>query len=136
MNVVDAGPLVALIDKADQHHQECAEEAARLPVAPMLTTWPCFTEAMHLLGREGGFAFQEKLWQVVFEEKLVLCDLSQAEALRCSELMRKYRDLPMDFADASLIAVAESRSLRNIFTIDSQFHIFRLADGQSLEIVP
>lgn len=101
-----------------------------------MTTWPCFTEAVHLLGREGGFPFQEKLWQMHFQGKLTFCELSQKDPLRCLELMEKYQDLPMDFADTSLIVVAENLSLRKVFTIDNQFHIFRLANGDSLEIVP
>jgi predicted nucleic acid-binding protein len=137
MTLVDAGPLVALIDVADLHHERCANEAASLPVAPMLTTWPCFTEAMHLVGRKGGFPFQEKLWQMHFQGKLDFCNLSRKDAARCSELMQKYQDMPMDFADASLVAIAENnKSLRKVFTIDNQFHAFRLADGHFLEIVP
>ncbi len=51
-------------------------------------------------------------------------------------LMEKYRDTPMDLADASLVVVAESRSLRRLFTLDSDFRIYRLADGSVLEVVP
>jgi hypothetical protein len=51
-------------------------------------------------------------------------------------LMEKYRDTPMDLADASLIAVAESRSLRQVFAIDGDFYVYRLADGSALEVVP
>ena len=51
-------------------------------------------------------------------------------------LMKKYQDRPMDLADASLIAIAESHSLRRVFTLDSDFHIYRLADGTALKAVP
>lgn len=51
-------------------------------------------------------------------------------------LMEKYRDTPMDLADASLVAVAESRSLRRIFTLDSDSHVYRLADGSTLDVIP
>jgi len=51
-------------------------------------------------------------------------------------LMRKYQDQPMDLADASLVVVAESRSFRRIFTLDSDFHIYRLADGSALQVLP
>lgn len=50
-------------------------------------------------------------------------------------LMEKYHDTPMEMADASLIAVAESRSLHDIFTLDSDFYIYRLADGSSLRVI-
>jgi predicted nucleic acid-binding protein len=51
-------------------------------------------------------------------------------------LMAQYRDTPMDLADASLVAVAESLRLRRVFTIDSDFYVYRLADGSALEVLP
>ena len=62
--------------------------------------------------------------------------LTRAETARVAELMEQYRDTPMDLADASLIAVAESRSLRLAFTVDRQFYIYRLNDGAALDVVP
>jgi len=50
--------------------------------------------------------------------------------------MEKYQDTPMDLADASLVAVAESLSIRDVFTLDSDFRIYRLADGSTLNIIP
>jgi predicted nucleic acid-binding protein len=50
-------------------------------------------------------------------------------------LMAKYQNVPMDAADASLVAVAESRGFRRLFSIDSDFYIYRLADGSVLEVV-
>jgi predicted nucleic acid-binding protein len=68
--------------------------------------------------------------------RLVLCDLSNPEVERMALLMDKYRDLPMDLADASLIVVAETQSLRRVFTLDNDFRVYRLADGSALEVVP
>lgn len=50
--------------------------------------------------------------------------------------MDKYRDQPMDLADASLVAAVEHLGLRRVFTIDRDFHVYRLADGSALELVP
>lgn len=55
---------------------------------------------------------------------------------RMAALMEKYQDTSMDLADASLVAVAESRALRQIFTLDSDFRIYRLRDGSMLEVIP
>ena len=49
--------------------------------------------------------------------------------------MKQYQDVPMDLADASLISIAESRGYTRIFTIDSDFYIYRLADGSVLEVI-
>ena len=49
--------------------------------------------------------------------------------------MEKYKDTPMDLADASLVAAAERLGLTRIFTVDSDFYVYRLADGTALEVV-
>jgi predicted nucleic acid-binding protein len=53
-----------------------------------------------------------------------------------AELMAKYQDLPMDFADASLVAAAEVLGVRRVFTLDGDFHVYRFADGASVEVIP
>ena len=66
----------------------------------------------------------------------MLQDLSKEETDRMDELMDKYRDLPMDLADASLVAVADQLGMNTIFTLDKDFHIYRLRDGSGFKIVP
>lgn len=67
---------------------------------------------------------------------LVLHDLSTAEIARMELIMVKYLDLPMDLADASLVAAAERLRIRQVFTLDGDFRIYRLADGSMLEVIP
>jgi predicted nucleic acid-binding protein len=134
--LTDAGALVAILDDDDSHHEECAKFAAQLPAKPLLTTWACFTEAMYLVGAAGGFPFQDELWGLRRDGKLSLLDISDDEADRMYTLMEQYADVPMDLADASLVAVAEARGFRQLFTVDSDFYIYRLADGTVLEKVP
>ena len=55
---------------------------------------------------------------------------------RMPALMERYRDLPMDLADASLVALAEERRLRQVFTLDADFRVYRLPDGQAFEVLP
>ena len=135
MTLTDTGPLVALINAGDQHHSVCAATYPQL-ATPLLTTWPCLAEAMHLLQRHGGYRYQAALWSMYFRGQLALHQLTRAETARVAELMEQYRDTPMDLADASLVAVAESRSLRLAFTVDRQFYIYRLNDGSALDVVP
>lgn len=136
MTLTDTGPLVALLDADDASHAACMAAAGRLPPGPLLTTWVCFTEAMYLLSSVGGYPYQAALWGLRAAGRLVLHDLTLAEADRMATLMARYRDTPMDLADASLVAVAESRGLRRVFTIDSDFYIYRMADGAALDVVP
>ena len=121
MTLTDTGPLVALLDKDDSRHADVVAAAKRLPAGPLLTTWPCFTEAMDLLGTVGGYRYQAELWRLQSARRLVLHELTAAECGRAAALMEKYRDAPMDLADASLVAVAEALNLRQVFTIDSHF---------------
>lgn len=136
MTLTDAGPIIAILNRDDTHHPACVAAAARLPPGPLLTTWPCFTEAMHLLGQVGGHRYQAALWNLRATGDLRLHDLSSDEADRAAFLMAKYADSPMDLADASLVASAEHLDIRHIFTLDHHFRIYRLSDGTVLEMVP
>ncbi|XCN71169.1 MAG: PIN domain-containing protein [Candidatus Electrothrix aestuarii] len=136
MILTDTGPLLALLDRRDAHHQRCLDFLRTLPPEPMRTTWPCFTEAMYLLGATGGYHYQSFLWKLVEEANLELHDLTDSEIKKMNALMRIYRDTPMDMADASLMAVAETMRLKQIFTIDNDFYIYRFADGSGPEVVP
>ena len=69
------------------------------------------------------------------EGKLVLLDITDAEADRMDALMQQYANVPMDLADASLVAAAEIRGIKRVFTIDSDFYIYRLADGSMLDVI-
>ena len=59
--LTDAGPLVAIVDEGDPSHAVCMAQLPLL-VPPMVTTWPCFTEAMYLAGSAGGHRAQDALW--------------------------------------------------------------------------
>jgi uncharacterized protein len=133
--LIDAGPLVALLDADDPQHAACVAAARSLPAELLLTTWPCFTEAMYLLGEVGGYRYQAALWNLRATGRIHLRELSSEEAGRMAALMDKYQDTPMDLADASLVAVAESLSLRQIFTLDRDFYVYRLQDGTAFEVV-
>lgn len=136
MTLTDTGPLVALLDRGDPYHRAASVAARSLPPAPLVTTWPCLTEAMYLLGRATGFAGQDALWGMIAAGRLVIRESGPGEADRLADLMRTYRDLPMDLADASVVAAAESTGERRVFTFDGHFRIYRLRDGSVLEVTP
>lgn len=136
MNLTDTGPLVAIADKNDPDHLRCVATTKKLPKFPLLTTWPCFTEAMYLLYREGGYRAQEDLWQLWRKGIVVVHELTSTEADRMDVLMQQYQDAPMDLADASLVAVAESFNLSRIFTLDDHFYAYRIHQTGVFEVVP
>lgn len=135
MTLTDAGPLIALIDKSDGDHARCVAALDDLD-APLVSTWPVFTEACYLLGDRVGWQGQDALWRVVLRDDLQLVDMSAALRGRSRDLMAQYRDLPMDLAGASLVALAESKRLRRVFTLDEDFRVYRLPGRRSFEVVP
>ena len=135
MILVDAGPLVALIDRGEQDHDLCLKTLSSLS-APMVTTWPAFTEAMYLLGSAGGWKAQEALWKLLERGDLQLVALDTPLQNRARALMTKYRDMPMDLADASLVALAEALELTRVFTLDSDFQVYRWKGKRRFEILP
>jgi predicted nucleic acid-binding protein len=132
--LTDAGPLIALIDRRDAEHARCVAAARRL-VGPMLSTWPAFTEAMYLLGARAGWRGQEPLWRMVRGGHCVLAEVTPGTLVRVHALMEQYRDLPMDLADASLVAVAEERGLHEVFTLNTDFRVYRLPGGRAFDLV-
>ena len=102
----------------------------------MVTTWPVLTEAMFLLSDEGGWQAQRALWAMIEREALTLADLGAPEIVRARALMEKYRDMPMDIADATLVAVAEARGLKRVFTLDSDFGVYRFRGRETFELIP
>lgn len=133
MILIDAGPLVALVDADDKYHDRCVETVASIREA-MVTVWPAFTEAMYLLRSN---PLQEALWQILESGTLHIGDLDAGDCARMRFLMHKYRDLPMDLADAALVRVAEREKIGRIFTIDRRdFEIYRPAGFRRFEILP
>lgn len=135
MTLTDAGPLIAIIDADEPDHEACLDALDHVTL-PLVTTWPAFTEAMYLLGRAGAATGQRALWLLVETGRLTLADLSPVAVKRSAQLMEQYADLPMDLADASLVALAEELGERRIFTLDSDFRIYRLRGRQHFDMIP
>lgn len=135
MTLVDAGPLVAILDGGDVGHHRCVNIVGSL-AAPLVTTWPAFTEAMYLVGQRGGWTAQDGLWRLVLRGTLIIHSLENGELRRARELMRRYRDLPMDLADATLVAFAEAHRITQVFTLDKDFRVYRLHGRKAFTIVP
>lgn len=126
--------MVALVDRDDPYHARSAATVRTLPPEPLVTTWQCVTEAMHLLARSGGHPAQEKLWGFFARRTIRIYYPDPVEEERMRALMRQYRDTPMDLADASLVSAAERLDVRRVFTLDGHFHAYRTSRGP-MEVV-
>jgi predicted nucleic acid-binding protein len=92
---------------------------------------------MYLLGEAGGWRAQESLWSMLQQGDLEIAFQGPDDYERMRALMHKYRDHPMDLADASLVRLAEERSLRDIFTLDERdFRTYRIRAHQTFRIWP
>jgi predicted nucleic acid-binding protein len=135
MTLVDAGPLIALLDSREPDHQRCVAALKTINL-PLLTTWSAFTEAMYLVGRAGGWPAQKALWQLVLNQDLDIATHPAEARPRIAKLMERYADRPMDLADATLVALAEERDEKRIFTLDSDFGIYRIHGRGRFELLP
>ena len=121
--LVDTGPLVALLDRSDPYHTIC-QETLRSFEDRLVTVWPVVTESMYLL--RAYWHAQNAFWEMIAAGAVEIFPLGTDDVARMRDLMRKYRDLPMDLADAALVRVAERERLRRIFTLDRRdFQIYR-----------
>ena len=124
MILIDAGPLVALVDADDQHHAACraAFETMRQPLG---TVWPVLAETMYLLSDLPRA--KDLVWEMIARGGVQNLPLGAADVPRIRELMLQYSNRPMDLADAALIRVAEREGLRKFFTVDRKdFAVYRL----------
>jgi len=122
--LIDAGPLVALVDADDQHHAKCVATLKQVR-EPLATVWPPVVEAMYLLS--GLPLAQEALWEMLERGAVLLLPLDSNDIPRIRELTRKYVNRKMDFADAALLRAAERENTRKIFTVDRRdFSVYRL----------
>ena len=134
MILIDAGPLVALVDADDQHHAKCVTALKTLR-EPLATVWPPLVEAMYLLSDQS--AAQEALWEMLERGAVLLLPFDSSDIPRTRELMRKYADRPMDLADAALLRVAEREGLRKVFTVDRRdFSVYRLHNRTRPILIP
>jgi uncharacterized protein len=123
--IADTGFWLALANRKDCHHAT-AQRALEAAKEPLVTTWPVMTETCHLLGVRLGADAAEKFMSSAAAGAFHLFDLNLEHLARVLQLMRKYRDLPMDLADASLVILAEHLGHGRILSTDLRdFHAYR-----------
>lgn len=120
MIIADTGFFVALLVRSDKHHHAAVAAGRRHAKEPLITTWPVLTETTHLMQRIGGPAASTALLASIEAGAAQLFELTISHLGRVRVLMEKYRDLPMDLADASLVLCAEETGSGRIFSTDTR----------------
>ncbi len=124
--LLDAGPLVAMLDKREQWHSWAITQMRQVQV-PLLTCEPVITEACFLLKHLPPALRQLHHW--ADQGLLKILRLANGDLAPALALMEHYSNVPMSFADATLVRHSEDHPEAHIFTLDSDFTIYRRADG-------
>ena len=131
--LLDTGGLVGLLDRSQSVHGKCVD-FYRTWEGPVVTTEAVLTESTHLLsGTAGGIA---ACIDFVLRGGVILVPSSEPSLQRCRALLDKYSDLPMDFADATLVVLAEELNTDLVFTLDRDFSVYRIRGRKHFRILP
>jgi hypothetical protein len=132
--LLDTGAFIALVDRSERRHAECVAVLERWE-GPVLTTEAVLTETLYLVGP--GWGAQKVCLEFFLRGAFLLIPSSQASLRRVAVLVEKYEDLPMDFADATLVALAEDLQSDQVFTLDHRgFTAYRLLGRKPFRLMP
>jgi uncharacterized protein len=120
--IVDTGPLVAFLDRAEKHHRWVAERIEELDT-PLLVCEPVLAEAMHLLARFSRA--HDALFGLLENGALMIALRIDEHISALRKLHQKYRDRPMSLADACIVRMAEIYERHVVLTLDSDFSVYR-----------
>lgn len=128
--LIDAGPIIALFNKNDKYHEKIKEFMKNYK-GLLLSTWPVVTEVSHML----DFNIQTQIDFLTWINLggVILENIDNEDISRIIELSRKYSDVPMDLADASLVVLSEKKNIKEIITIDSDYYIYRTIKKEMIE---
>lgn len=130
--LLDTGPLVAFFNPRDTHHVWALEQTRRL-VAPLVTCEAVLTEAYHLLGHVPNARAALRQWIRLGRVTAPLRFDEHAEEV--TQLLERYADLPMDFADACVVRLADVLRLP-VFTLDVRdFSIYRIGRHEAIPLI-
>ena len=131
---LDTGPWVALIDRSETRHAECVQWLKNFS-GKLYSTEAVLTEVLYLLNF--SITAQCAALDFVLESIVEIVPANTMSLKKTKNLMKKYADLPMDFADATIVCLATETRMQNVVTFDRKdFTIYRLPNSQSFTIMP
>ena len=134
MILIDTGPIVAFFDKDDRFHTVCTDILKGIH-APLMTTWSVITECFFLL--DFSWQVQEDLWTFLLRGGIDIHPLQKEHRMKCRDQMKRYHDLPMDLADATLVALADALNVSKVFTLDHKdFSVYRFQQKKQFTLIP
>ena len=130
--LIDSGPLIALFHTGDNHHKKIRDFLKKKPYC-FISTLAVITEVSHFVQVNANA--QRDFYEWVIYKGVIISDINQNDMPRILELTSKYADLPMDFADATLVVTAEKTGIREIISLDKDFDIYRLPGREKIHNV-
>ncbi len=132
--LLDTGAFVALVDRSERRHADCVAVLEGWS-GGIVTTEAVLTETLHLVGPR--WQAQKQCLEFLLRGAFVLVPASHTSLLRVAALMEKYRDVPMDYADATLVALGEEIGCDAVFTLDRRgFSAYRLKSRKAFQVLP
>ncbi len=128
--LIDSGPLIALFDRSDKYHKKVLDFLKNFN-GELITTWAVITEVSHMLDFNLEVQIDFLKWIEVGGVRIY--EISQKELKDIRRMIKKYSNIPMDLADATLMYVAYKENLNYIVSIDSDFNIYRTLKKLSLK---
>ena len=132
--LLDTGPIIATLDASDQWHRSCAAAVTEL-IERCVTTEAVVTEACHMVAR--GRARASLVLDFLLDADVPILALDRLAMRHAARLMDRYATVPMDFADAALVTLADALHLSAVLTTDRRgFRAYRPASGKAFQIYP
>jgi len=132
--LIDTGAILAFLDQDDRWHARCVAALSSLSL-PLATSAAVLTELFHLLRNHPRQ--KAAAWTFVRSAAVTVLAIEDADLPPLEDLMRKYADRPMDFADATLVHLARREALSTVFSIDhDDFETYRIDGRRRFRIVP
>jgi predicted nucleic acid-binding protein len=133
-DLIDTSALLAVVRERDRWHHACVEalQNARLP---LVTTTAVLTETFYFALKWGGLA--EHVWDLIRMGSVTIAPITHGDLPALDALMARYADRPMDFADATLVHIAQREGLNTVLTIDhDDFETYRIGRNAKFRILP
>jgi hypothetical protein len=132
--LLDTGPFVALVDRSEELHDECVA-ALENWTGPVVTTEAVLTETLYLVGPQ--WRAQKVALEFILRGAFQLVPSSHTSLQRVVALMERYRNVPMDFADATLVVLGEELETDRVFTLDRRgFSTYRMNRRKPFRVIP
>lgn len=132
--LLDTGAFVALVDRDEKLHDECVAALEKW-TGPVVTTEAVLTETLYLVGPR--WRAQKACLEFILRGAFQMVPSSAKSLQRVAVLMERYRNVPMDFADATLVVLGEELETDRVFTLDHRgFSVYRMHRNQAFQIIP